>query len=96
MWTDYIGIQEPEKALIKHLVTFPSIIHDAGEQYDPSSIANYAYNLAKDFHRFYHDVRILNAETEEAKAFRSTLCNEVGKVLFFAFDLLGIEMPERM
>jgi arginyl-tRNA synthetase len=96
MWTDYMGIQEPEKALIKHLVTFPSIIHDAGAQYDPSSIANYAYNLAKDFHRFYHDVRILNAETEEAKAFRSTLCNEVGKVLFFAFDLLGIEMPERM
>lgn len=96
MWTNYKGIQEPEKALIKHLVTFPSIVKEAGAQYDPSSIANYAYNLAKDFHRFYHDVRILNAETEEAKAFRSTLCNEVGKVLFFAFDLLGIEMPERM
>ena len=60
------------------------------------TIANYAYNLAKDFHRFYHDVRILNAETEAAIAFRCELSDQVGKVLFSAFDLLGIEMPDRM
>jgi arginyl-tRNA synthetase len=71
-------------------------VKEAGDQFDPSAIANFSYQLAKDFHRFYHDVRILNAETEEAKAFRSQLCEQVGKVLFSAFDLLGIEMPERM
>ncbi len=95
-WTMYVDLEEPEKALIKHLLIFPNVVKEAGEQYDPSSIANFAYNLAKAFHRFYHDVRILNAETEEAKAFRSKLSEEVGKVLFTAFDLLGIEMPDRM
>lgn len=95
-WMKYNQLQEPEKALVKHLLTYPTIVKEAGDQFDPSAIANFSYQLAKDFHRFYHDVRILNAETEEAKAFRSQLCEQVGKVLFSAFDLLGIEMPERM
>jgi arginyl-tRNA synthetase len=95
-WMKYKQLQEPEKALVKHLLTYPTIVKEAGDQFDPSAIANFSYQLAKDFHRFYHDVRILNAETEEAKAFRSQLCEQVGKVLFSAFDLLGIEMPERM
>ena len=82
--------------MLKHLINFPRVVEEAGENYDPSSIANYAYLLAKDFHRFYHDVRILNAESESAKSFRIILSDEVGKVLFKAFDLLGIEMPERM
>ncbi len=96
---DYSGYEdhrEQEKALLKHLIAFPEVVKQAGASYDPSSVANYAYSLAKDFHRFYHDVRILNAETAEAKAFRIALSDEVGKVLFSAFDLLGIEMPVRM
>lgn len=89
-------VNEQEKTLIKHVMNFPDIVREAGEQYDPSSIANYSYALAKDFHRFYHDVRILNAETSEAKSFRIQLSIMVGDVLSKAFDMLGIEMPERM
>jgi arginyl-tRNA synthetase len=95
-WQKYANIQDAEKSLIKHLLTFPVVVMDAGATYDPSTVANFSYNLAKDFHRFYHDVRILNAETSEAKAFRSVLCEQVGKILYTAFDLLGIEMPDRM
>ncbi len=92
----YNDVNEQEKTLIKHIMNFPDIVREAGEQYDPSSIANYSYALAKDFHRFYHDVRILNAETSEAKSFRIQLSIMVGDVLSKAFDMLGIEMPERM
>ncbi|HMU03048.1 MAG TPA: arginine--tRNA ligase [Saprospiraceae bacterium] len=92
----YADINEQEKTLIKHIMNFPDIVKEAGEQYDPSSIANYSYALAKDFHRFYHDVRILNAESSEAKSFRIQLSILVGDVLLKAFDMIGIEMPERM
>jgi arginyl-tRNA synthetase len=92
----YLTVNEYEKTLIGHLMQFPQIIKDAGEQYDPSGLANYAYNLAKDYHRFYHEVRILNAESEDAKIFRAKLSDQVGSVLETTFDLLGIEMPERM
>jgi arginyl-tRNA synthetase len=95
-YTGYNDVREQEKVLMKHLIAFPEVVKQAGIQYDPSSVANYSYALAKDFHRFYHDVRILNAETDESKAFRIALSNEVGKVLYTAFDLLGIEMPIRM
>lgn len=94
--TGYNDIHESEKALIKDLMNFPSIIQEAGINYDPSAIANFAYSLAKDFHRFYHDVRIISAETEEAKIFRIQLANQVGIILKRAFDMLGIEMPDRM
>jgi arginyl-tRNA synthetase len=92
----YTTVNEYEKTLIGHLMQFPQMIKDAGEQYDPSGLANYAYNLAKDYHRFYHEVRILNAESEDAKIFRAKLSDQVGSVLETTFDLLGIEMPERM
>jgi arginyl-tRNA synthetase len=92
----YTTVNEYEKTLIGHLMQFPQIIKDAGEQYDPSGLANYVYNLAKDYHRFYHEVRILNAESEDAKIFRAKLSDQVGSVLETTFDLLGIEMPERM
>jgi len=92
----YKDVNEQEKILIRHVMNFPNIVKEAGEQYDPSSIANFSYALAKDFHRFYHDVRILNAETAEAKSFRIQLSIMVGNVLQKSFDMLGIEMPERM
>lgn len=87
---------ESEMALLKEVVEYPSLILEAAENLDPSSIANYAYNLAKTYHRFYHDVRILSAETEEAKAFRLELSNVVASVLEDGMRLLGIEMPEKM
>ncbi len=93
------GYAEPnefELALLKEVVEYPALILDAAENLDPSAIANYVYNLAKTYHRFYHEVRILTAETEDAKAFRLELSQVVAKVLADAMKLLGIEMPEKM
>lgn len=92
----YVEPNEFELALLKEVVEYPALIIDAAENLDPSSIANYAYNLAKTYHRFYHEVRILTAETSEAKSFRIELSKVVAKVLEDAMNLLGIEMPERM
>jgi arginyl-tRNA synthetase len=93
---EYSDLQNQEKVIMRHLLQYPEVVREAGLQYDPSAIANYSYALAKEFHKFYHDVRILNAETEAAKAFRLQLCQMTGKVLQHGFYLLGIEMPERM
>jgi len=78
------------------LYTFPSLIQEAAASYDPSTIANFCYTLAKSYHKFYHDYSILRAETEEAVAFRLKLCQATANVLRFGMDLLGIEMPEKM
>jgi arginyl-tRNA synthetase len=87
---------EVEKTLLKHILDFPELIQQAGRTYDPSLLANYAYQLARNFHRMYHDVRILNAESEAAAAFRLTLCSVVAYILQKNMYLLGIDMPERM
>lgn len=92
----YGSLEEQEKTLIRYLMQYPDIVLEAGRNYDPSAIANFSYQLAKDYHRFYHDIRILNAETEEARLFRVSLSQKTGEVLKHACDLLGIEMPERM
>lgn len=92
----YFDIQNAEKALLKDIMTYPTVIRDAGTNYDPSAIANFTYSLAKDFHRFYHEIRILNAESEDAQRFRIQLAYQVGEILKSAFTLLGIEMPARM
>lgn len=89
-------IVKPEKDLVKSLLHYPVIIEQAASQYDPSLLANYSYTLAKQFHKFYHDVRILTAETPEAKSFRLYLSKTVAGVLESALNLLGIEMPDRM
>lgn len=93
---EYTTLSEFEKTLIRNIMQMPDVIREAGKTYDPSILANYAYNLAKEYHRFYHEVRILNAETDAARAFRTTLSENTGKVLLKVFDLLGMEMPERM
>jgi len=92
----YNSLVDNEKELLKLLLDYPHMISDAGINYEPSIIANYCYSLAKEFHRFYHDVRILKAETDDARLFRLSLANEVAKVLKSGMKLLGIEMPERM
>ena len=89
-------IEEIEKELIKLLLSYPEKIREASAEYDPSTIANFCYALAKEFHRYWHEVRILSAATEEDKNFRLLLCSNVGKVLGHGMNLLGIEMVERM
>lgn len=93
---DYTELNEFELALLKEVVEYPTLVADSAENLDPSSIANFAYNLAKTYHRFYHEVRILTAETESAKSFRLELSNVVADVLSGSMKLLGIEMPEKM
>jgi len=96
--SDYGSYQilNQEKDIVRALVQYPQLIQQAADNYDPSIIANYSYSLAKLFHRFYHDVRILKAETPESKSFRLDLCETVADVLQSSFSLLGILMPERM
>lgn len=93
---EYLVLQEQEKELIRSLYEFPDLVARAAAEYDPSHIAGYAYNLAKSFHKFYHDHSILRAESEAAKAFRLQLSRMVAQVLKTAMDLIGIEMPEKM
>ena len=75
---------------------FPAIIRQAGTDYSPSGIANYTYDLAKEYNQFYHDYSILREENEDIKAFRILLTRNVGKVIKTAMNILGIEVPERM
>ncbi len=92
----YGPIQPQEKELISQIYRFPEVINSAAADFDPSAVANYCYDLAKAFHRFFTDLSILKAESEEAKAFRLQLCGAVANVLKTGMELLGIEMPERM
>jgi len=92
----YSELQEIEVELIKKLLEYPERLAKAADDYDPSIIAVYCYDLAKTYHRFYNDVRILGAENESAKFFRVNLGNQTADMLRKGFSLLGIEMPERM
>ncbi len=92
----YTALDPTEIDLIKSLMLYAEEVNKAAENYDPSTIANYSYELAKKYHKFYHDVRILKAESESAKAFRLMLSDNVAKVLEHSMNLLGVEMPDRM
>ena len=85
-----------ESALIQKVADFPSVVAEAGKTYSPALIANYAYDLAKEYNQFYHDYSILKEEDAQKKAFRLLLSYVVGRTLKSAMSLLGIEMPERM
>ena len=89
-------ISEKECGIIRMLNEFPAVVRQAGTDYSPSGIANYTYDLAKEYNQFYHDFSILREENEAAKAFRVLLTRNVGKVVKTAMNLLGIEVPERM
>ncbi len=90
------NLVDGEREIINQLYRFPAIVQEAADNYDPSVLANYCYDLAKSFHKFWHDHSILSAESEEIIAFRLVLCSAVGNTLKNAMGLLGIEMPERM
>ena len=91
-----IQLNEKEESLIQHLADFPATIAEAAKGYSPSDIANYTYDLVKEFNQFYHDFSILREENEQLKLFRLALSANVAKVIRLAMSLLGIEVPERM
>ena len=90
------SISEKECGIIRMLNEFPAVIRQAGTDYSPSGIANYTYELAKEYNQFYHDFSILREENESIKAFRILLTRNVGKVIKTAMNILGIDVPERM
>ncbi|MBK9024427.1 MAG: arginine--tRNA ligase [Saprospiraceae bacterium] len=85
-----------EIELIKQLDQYKSVVVEAAENFDPSQIANYLFSLAKSLHRYYHDVPILTAASDEEKQFRLYLIDKIASFLKTGMLLLGIEMPERM
>ena len=91
-----IQLNDKEESLIQHLADFPATIADAAKDYSPSNIANYTYDLVKEYNQFYHDFSILREENEQVKLFRLVLSENVAKVIRLAMSLLGIEVPERM
>jgi arginyl-tRNA synthetase len=93
--TDY-QLNQKETALIQKLNEFPAAVEQAGKDYSPSGIANYCYELTKEFNQFYHDYSILNANTEAEKQVRLVLAANVAKIIRNGMRLLGIEVPERM
>ena len=91
-----IAIETKETELIQKLNGFTAAVRQAGLDYSPSGIANYCYELTKEFNQFYHDFSILREEDEAKKVFRLVLSKNVAKVVALGMGLLGIEMPERM
>ena len=94
-----LGVQElseKELSLIQRLVDYPAAVRQAGDEFSPAVIANYAYALACDFNSFYHDHSILNEADAEKRALRLLLSQTVAKVIKSAMALLGIEVPNRM
>ena len=85
-----------EKELIKQLQNFPEIIQNAAQNLSPALIANYTYDLVKDYNSFYQSVPILGSDKEAEKIFRTQLSSKVGQIIKSAFSLLGIDVPERM
>ena len=93
---DNLQIAPKELSLIQHLCDYPAIVRQAGDDFSPAVICNYAYALACDFNSFYHDLSILNEPDASKRALRLLLAKNVAKVIRSAMELLGIEVPERM
>ena len=91
-----IQLSNKEEDLIQLMADFATVVRQAGTDYNPSVIANYTYDLVKDYNQFYHDYSILREENEQVKIFRLALSVNVGKIIKEAMGLLGIEVPERM
>jgi arginyl-tRNA synthetase len=89
-------LHEKEKELIKQIQLFPEIIQSAAENHSPALVANYTYDLVKEFNSFYQNVSILGEDNLDKKIFRVQLSNSVSEVIKSAFGLLGISVPERM
>lgn len=91
-----VELHEKEKELIKQLELYPEVIQQAANNYSPAIIANYTYDLVKEFNSFYQNVSILGEENQDKKTFRVQLSKKVADTIKSAFNLLGIQVPERM
>lgn len=91
-----IELSEKEEGLIQMVADFAAEVRQAGEDYSPSGIANYVYDLVKEYNQFYHDFSILREENEDVKLFRVALSANIAKVVRLGMGLLGIEVPDRM
>jgi len=89
-------LSEKEEGLIQMLANFKAVVKEAGETYSPALIANYTYDLVKEYNQFYHDFSILHEADEQLKVFRLVLSANVAKIVKEGMGLLGIEVPERM
>ncbi|MEG2277790.1 MAG: arginine--tRNA ligase [Odoribacter sp.] len=92
----HLPISEKEQELIKLVAKLPDAVKEAGAGYSPALLANYSYDLAKEFNQFYHDSSILKEENVDLKNFRLLLAEQCGEAIKNAMGMLGIEMPERM
>ena len=91
-----VELSEKEEGLIQMIADFAAVVQQAGEDYSPSVIANYCYDLVKEYNQFYHDFSILREPDEALKTFRLVLSANVAKVVRLGMGILGIEVPERM
>lgn len=89
-------LQEKEKNLLKSITLFPSIVQDAADNYSPAVVANYVYDLVKDFNSFYQNVSILGEEDASKRHFRVALSKKIGEIIAESFKMLGMQVPERM
>lgn len=94
--TEAVTPNEKEISLIQKLADFPDIVAEAGKSYSPALVANYAYDLVKEYNQFYHDYQILREADADVRAFRISLSHTVGDIVKRAMWMLGIEVPERM
>jgi len=91
-----VKITAKEQEIIKHLIDFPAVIQDAATNYSPALVANYVYDLVKEFNTYYQNTSILNAESDDLINFRLGLSAKVGEVIKTAMRLLGASVPDRM
>lgn len=96
MVCDTVAISDSEKYIIQYLSSFAEVLGEASRTFSPALIANYCYDLAKEFSRFYHDYPILREENADVRNLRLVLCRTISKVLVNAMSLLGIELPNKM
>lgn len=91
-----ISLSVKEEGLVQQVAEYASIVKQAGDEYNPALIANYIYDLVKEYNQFYHDYTILKEENADLKNFRLILSDNVGRVVKSGMSLLGIEVPDRM
>ncbi len=91
-----LQLSDKEAGLVQTLAAFPAVVAQAGVEYSPSQIANYIYDLVKQYNQFYHDFQILKEENEALRSFRLVLSRNVAKVISRGMSLLGIQVPEKM
>tara|TARA_B100001142_G_scaffold330308_1_gene397976 strand:+ start:246 stop:2015 length:1770 start_codon:yes stop_codon:yes gene_type:complete len=93
---EFVDINAKEQELIKNILEFPSIIQEAAVSYSPSVIANFAYNLVKEYNNYYQSISILNSDNSEVTSFRLALSLKVSEIIKTSMRLLGVNVPDRM